>query len=260
MDPGHLLAGVGSTAPLRAGRPVAAGSSAGPFAQALWWMEASLHARGVPEGRGGSCHSKDVCPAKLAWICLTALSTEPTPGVSAAPLVLYLDALVCEDALWHGRPLLRVPADYEKFFNTLQASQIDALQQGRGTPDSVRRLMQSIFDRSAVLLDNQGGLTPPVRVTRGVPQGSVSSPELSRAAQDPLLRIRAGDGAAYATSAGRRIIAAGFVDDIEHYGNGLADLPAVLRSLYMVQVLGVCVRLGMLLSPSWMTPPSPPSF
>ena len=39
-----------------------------------------------------------------------------------------------------------------------------------------------------MLLDNQGGFTPPVRVTRGVRQGSVSSPELSRAAQDTLGR------------------------------------------------------------------------
>ena len=33
-------------------------------------------------------------------------------GVPAAVQVLYLDCLVCEDALRHRRPLLRVPADY----------------------------------------------------------------------------------------------------------------------------------------------------
>ena len=38
-------------------------------------------------------------------------------GRSAAPEVLYLDALVCEDSVRHGRPLSRIPADYEKFFS-----------------------------------------------------------------------------------------------------------------------------------------------
>ena len=48
-------------------------------------------------------------------------------GVAAAPEVLYLDCLVCEDAQRSGRPLLRVPADYEKFFNILQLAEVDAL-------------------------------------------------------------------------------------------------------------------------------------
>ena len=151
-------------------------------------------------------------------------------GVPAAVQVLYLDCLVCEDALRHRRPLLRVPADYEKFFNTLQLPQVDALQQARGFPDSVRRLHQSLFAHSQVLLDTRAGLSSPISVTRGVPQGSVSSPELSRAAQDPILRLRSSDGAAYVTSTGRRVVAAGYVDDIEHYGSGVADLPAALGS------------------------------
>ena len=50
----------------------------------------------------------------------------------------------------------------------------------------------------------------------------------------PILRIRASDGAAYHSSGfsgGRRVVATGYVDDIEHYGSGLKDLPAILNSL-----------------------------
>eukprot|EP00972_Heterocapsa_arctica_P035967 5291572-Heterocapsa_arctica.AAC.1 len=42
------------------------------------------------------------------------------PGRCAASEVLYTDALVCEDSGRHCRPLSRVPADYEKFFNVIQ--------------------------------------------------------------------------------------------------------------------------------------------
>ncbi|CAE7468409.1 unnamed protein product [Symbiodinium sp. CCMP2592] len=166
----------------------------------------------------------------------SVLNRAYTKGVSAATEVLYLDSLVCEDARRHHRPLLRIPADYEKFFNTLNLPQIDAVQQGRGIPDAVRRLHCSLFGKLRVTLDTRSGPTQPLEVTRGVPQGAVSSPELSRTAQDPLLRLRACDGAAYTTSAARRVPAAGYVDDIEHYGDGLQDLPAILQSLAVTGV------------------------
>ena len=161
----------------------------------------------------------------------SVLNRAYTKGVAAAAEVLYLDSLVCEDARRHNRPLLRIPADYEKFFNTLNLPQIDAVQQGRGIPHAVRRLHCSLFSKLRVTLDTRSGPSQPLAVTRGVPQGAVSSPELSRTAQDPLLRLRACDGAAYTTSAGRSVPAAGYVDDIEHYGDGLRDLPAILHSL-----------------------------
>ena len=161
----------------------------------------------------------------------SVLNRAYTKGVSAATEVLYLDSLVCEDARRHHRPLLRIPADYEKFFNTLNLPQIDAVQQGRGIPDAVRRLHCSLFGKLRVTLDTRSGPSQPLEVTRGVPQGAVSSPELSRTAQDPLLPLRACDGAAYTTSAAGRVPAAGYVDDTEHYGDGLQDLPAILQSL-----------------------------
>ena len=121
--------------------------------------------------------------------------------MSATAEVLFTQTFWLGDAQRHQLPLLRVLADFEKIFNTLQLPLIDALQQGRGSVrgflGSVRRLLWSLFSGSRVCLDTRVGLTPAVPVIRGIPQGAVSSPELSKAAQDPILRLRAADGAAY---------------------------------------------------------------
>ena len=103
-------------------------------------------------------------------------------GVAAAAEVLYLDSLVCEDARRHNRPLLRIPADYEKFFNLTHSTNKD----GASPTASTARCSAN----SGVTLDTRSGPSQPLAVTRGVPQGAVSSPELSRTAQDPLLRLR----------------------------------------------------------------------
>ena len=87
----------------------------------------------------------------------SVLNRAYTKGMAAAAKVLYLDSLVCEDARRHNRPLLRIPADYEKFFNTLNLPQIDAAQQGRGIPDAVRRLHCSLFSKLRVTLDTRTG-------------------------------------------------------------------------------------------------------
>ena len=66
-------------------------------------------------------------------------------------------------------------------------------------------------------------------LSRGLPQGSASAPELSKAAQDPILRLRECSPAAYVTRAGTRVAAAGF--DVEHYGRGAADIRPILLEL-----------------------------
>ena len=90
----------------------------------------------------------------------------------------------------HARPISRLAVDYEKFFNTLQLAEIDAVQHCRGVPDAVRALCQELFGACAVRLATRLGVTSPISVSRGVPQGSVSSPSLSRGAQEPMLRLR----------------------------------------------------------------------
>ena len=152
-------------------------------------------------------------------------------GVSAASEVLYLDVLLCEDAHLHALPFCRVPADYEKFFNTLQLVSVDAIHECRGLPDAVRRLYQSAFQGVNMCISTGVGSSDPIPVTRGCPQGAVSSPSLSRAAQGPILRLRESSSASYCTSSGRRVACVGYADDVEHYGAGLRDLPVILSEL-----------------------------
>ena len=148
--------------------------------------------------------------------------------VNAAAEVLHVDTLVCEDAARHARPLCRIPSDYEKFFNTLLIPQLDAVLQARGVPDSVRRFYASAFQGHVLQLETRFGLTPDVQVQRGIMQGAVSSPELSRPAQDPILRLRESSSAAYVTSRGRRVATAGYSDN---YGRGVADIPDIVAEL-----------------------------
>ena len=43
--------------------------------------------------------------------------------------VLCLDALVCEDAILFNRPLSHTPTDYEKFFNTIQSTACESVEE-----------------------------------------------------------------------------------------------------------------------------------
>ncbi|CAE7809936.1 unnamed protein product, partial [Symbiodinium necroappetens] len=94
------------------------------------------------------------------------------PGQSAAADVLYLDVMVTEDALHHGLPLARVPADFEKFFNAINLPLVDAVQQARGVPPEVRQFYQAAFQGLTIVVDTKWGPSPPVHCKRGVPQGA----------------------------------------------------------------------------------------
>ena len=153
------------------------------------------------------------------------------PGVNAASEVLHTDALLCEDAVRHGRSICRIPSDYEKIFNTLLLPQIDAVLQARGVPDCARRFYASAFQGHTLQLETKFGLTADLAVQRGVMQGGISSPALSRPAQDPILRLRESSPAAYVTSSGRRVATVGYSDDAEHYGSGIADVPVIVSEL-----------------------------
>ena len=152
-------------------------------------------------------------------------------GVSAAPLVLYLDAMIVEDAFFWRRDICRVAADYEKFFNAVTLAASDAVMQARAVPPEVRRLYTAAFSGIKLRVQTRWGPSLPILVSRGLPQGSVSAPELSKAAQDPLLRLRERSDAAYTTSAGLKVGAAGYVDDTEHYADGARQLQLMTADL-----------------------------
>ena len=153
------------------------------------------------------------------------------PGRVATAEVLYTDVLVCEDAVLYNRPFSRVPADYEKFFNTIQLRTVDAVDECRGIPEAARRLAFEAFSGLQIQVCTRWGPSPGFPCLRGVPQGSISGPELSKSGQEPILRVRESSPACYVTSAGRRVACAGYVDDAEHYGAGAADLLRIIQEL-----------------------------
>ena len=64
----------------------------------------------------------------------------------------------------------------------------------------------------------------------------MSGREQAKPAQPPILSIRAVSKAFYSTFHGRRVHAAGFVDDTEHYGSGSRDLATIMRELSLGSV------------------------
>ena len=77
------------------------------------------------------------------------------------------------------------------------------------------------------------GDPPTVEPDKGFVQGSVSGPEQAKPAQAPILSIRAQSPAHYTTFMSRQVHAAGCVEDIEHYGNGIEDLIIIMKELNM---------------------------
>ena len=71
----------------------------------------------------------------------------------------------------------------------------------------------------------------PINPNRGFVQGFVSGPEQAKPAQSRIVVLRAVSKANYLTFKGRKVHAAGFVDDTEHYGKGASDLASILREL-----------------------------
>ena len=152
-------------------------------------------------------------------------------GCRAAQEVMYGDALICEDAMAFQRPFSRVPSDLEKFFNAIQAGVVASVDEIRGVPDAARDIAAECLCDLRVKVPTRWGLAPAIRPTRGFPQGACSSPESSKPAQEPILRLRESSPAAYVTSAGRRVEAFGYVDDIQNYGQGLPDLLTIIQEL-----------------------------
>ena len=145
--------------------------------------------------------------------------------------VLALDAMVCEDSQLHNRPLSRSPTDYEKFYNVIQIPVCEAVEQGLGFPSGASELVTEAFSDLAITIETRWGNTNPLVPNRGIVQGSVSGPEEAKPAQSPILGLRAASEACYVTKHGREVHAAGFVDDIQHYGSGGHHLLAIMKEL-----------------------------
>jgi len=138
----------------------------------------------------------------------------------------------CEDSALRGPDLCRIAADYEQFFNSMERAPIYAVEECRGIPDDARALFHEAFRGASVEITTRYGITDPVWVQRGVPQGSFSDPEAATPAQEAVLRLRESSSAAYVTSQGRPISTAGYVDDTQHYGGGAEDVSSIVNALW----------------------------
>ena len=89
----------------------------------------------------------------------------------ATSKVLCLDALVCEDATLFNMPFSRTPTDYEKFFNTIQTTACEAVEECLGIPGPSSELTAEAFFRLSITIETRWGRTCPLVPTRGMVQG-----------------------------------------------------------------------------------------
>ena len=173
---------------------------------------------------------------ELGAVCSnTNLAYEKKQAATAE--VLYTDCMLCEIAVRTGAPFARVPSDYEKYFNSILYEEVDVILLARDIPDMVRRFYTEAFQGITVAIDTRWGLTHDVDYQRGVPQGTISSPGLSKPAQEPILRMRELSLARFVTDHGIGVAVTAYADDAEHYAGGIRQLPQLLRELGKGSVL-----------------------
>ena len=113
--------------------------------------------------------------------------------------VLYMDALVCEDAMKYNRGFCRTPTDYEKYYNVIQTASCEAVEECMGVPLEAIATTAEAFSGLSIVIETKWGFTYPIVPNRGFVQRSVSGPEQAKPAQSPILAIRAVNNAFYTT-------------------------------------------------------------
>ena len=110
-----------------------------------------------------------------------------------------------------------------------------------GTAEDAQALTAEAFNALSIEIETRWGPTLPVLPDKGYVQGSRSAPKQAKPAQAPILSIRAESSAHYTTSHGRRVYAASFVDDTEHYGSSVIDLITIMKDLsFDSRATGIC--------------------
>ena len=135
----------------------------------------------------------------------------------AAPEVLYTDALGCEGAMKYHREFCSTPTDYAKILQCYTNRVLRSCGGMHGSPCRSHRHHRGGILWSFYRHRNQMGVYFLIVPNKGFVQGSVSGPEQAKPAQSLILSIRAVIKAFYTTFRGRKVHAAGFADDTEHY-------------------------------------------
>ena len=80
----------------------------------------------------------------------------------AAPEVLNADALVCEDAMKYNREFSRTPTDYEKYYNIIQTSACEAVEECMDVPIDATVAIAEAFSGLFIVIETRWGPSPPV--------------------------------------------------------------------------------------------------
>ena len=88
-------------------------------------------------------------------------------GTLAAQQAMYIDAMVCEDALLHSTEFARLTHDETKFFNAIQRAAVDAIEEARGVPEPARASLQASLHCLHVRVSTLWGMSFPIHTERG---------------------------------------------------------------------------------------------
>ena len=112
-------------------------------------------------------------------------------GKRATSEVVYTDAMVCEGSAKHHRPFSRSPFDHETYYNVIQRSASEAMEECMGIPKGVKALSAEPFDDLSIQIETRLEPSPFVIPDNGYVQGSYLASESSKPAQAPILCVRA---------------------------------------------------------------------
>ena len=73
----------------------------------------------------------------------------------AAPEVLNTDALVCEDAMKYTREFSRTPTDYEKYYNIIQTSACEAVEECMDVPSEAIAVIAEAFSGLSIVIETR---------------------------------------------------------------------------------------------------------
>jgi hypothetical protein len=129
--------------------------------------------------------------------------------------VLNVRAAVLEDAIDREKKVTIVQMDYESWFDKLIREMAWANMRGRAVSERAVQLFEEMYTGMKNCVATTHGRTDlfPREGTGGVGQGAVSSPKISKFAQDPFLRALEGRLHLYETAEGTRVSNAGYSDD-----------------------------------------------
>ena len=116
---------------------------------------------------------------------------------------------MCEDAIKYKRHFCSTPTDYEKYYNVIQTTACEAVEECMGVPIDATAVTAEAFSELSIVIETRWGLCSPITPNRGFVQGSVSGSEQAKPVESPILALRAVSKAFHFTYKGRKFMQRG---------------------------------------------------